>query len=202
MADDLRYGRVADFYDLLDLPFEYLRYRPLRRRLFEGVHGAVLDAGCGTGRNIPFYPAGADVVGIDLSPRMLARARRRAGRLGARVELREADARDTGLAEARFDFVIASFLFCVLREEDQLPALAELRRVTKPTGEIRLLDYTWSQQPVRRFVMRLWAPWVRRLYGASFGHEPQRHAVAAGLRLAEDRYLYSDMIRMLVLRPA
>ncbi len=72
-----RYKRVAPLYDLLDLPFEFGRYRALRRRVFEGLSGAILDAGIGTGRNLPFYPAGATVVGIDLSPAMLARAARR-----------------------------------------------------------------------------------------------------------------------------
>ncbi len=198
---DGRYRRVADFYDLLDLPFEYLRYRRLRRRLFAGVHGAVLDAGVGTGRNMPFYPEGAEVVAIDASPGMLARARRRAARSGVRVDLREADVRATPFPDGRFDVVVASFLFCVLAEEDQLPALRELRRITKPGGEIRLLDYTWSRRPLRRLVMRLWAPVVRRLYGASFDRDPARHAAAAGLSVAAARYLYADMIRMVTLRP-
>ncbi len=39
------YGRIATFYDLLNLPFEYRRYRPLRRLLFEGTGGNILDAG-------------------------------------------------------------------------------------------------------------------------------------------------------------
>ncbi len=196
------YARIARLYDLLELPFEYLRYRPLRRRLFEGVRGAVLDAGVGTGRNMEFYPPGSEVVAIDSSPEMLARARGRGRRLGRAVELREADVRATGLPEGRFDFVVATFLFCVLSEADQLPALRELRRVCRPGGEIRLLDYTWSQRPVRRFVMRLWAPLIRRLYGASFDRDPARHAEAAGLRVAEARFLYRDIIRMVVLRPA
>jgi ubiquinone/menaquinone biosynthesis C-methylase UbiE len=200
-AERARYRAIARFYDLLELPFEVLRYRNLRRRLFEGASGEVLDAGAGTGRNLPFYPRGASVMALDHSPEMLVRARRRAERLGARVDIREADVRDTGLADGRFDVIIATFLFCVLAEEDQLPALSELARVTKPGGEIRLLDYTWSRRPLRRLVMRLWAPFVRRLYGASFGRDPAQHAEAAGLRVAEDRFVYSDMIRMLVLRP-
>jgi len=52
-----RYERIAGLYDLLDLPFEYGRYRWIRPLLFEGLHGRVLDAGIGTGRNFPFYPA-------------------------------------------------------------------------------------------------------------------------------------------------
>jgi hypothetical protein len=44
--------------------------------LFAGLSGSILDAGVGTGRNFPFYPRNAKIVGIDLSPAMLARAAR------------------------------------------------------------------------------------------------------------------------------
>ncbi len=49
-----RYERIAPLYDLLDLPFEYSRYRKIRPLLFQGLKGRVLDAGVGTGRNIQF----------------------------------------------------------------------------------------------------------------------------------------------------
>lgn len=39
-----RYEWIAPLYDLLDLPFEYGRYRSLRRKLFEGVKGHILDS--------------------------------------------------------------------------------------------------------------------------------------------------------------
>src|SRR6185437_1095343 len=51
-----RYERIAPIYDLLDLPFEYSRYRKIRPMLFQGLKGRVLDAGVGTGRNMQFYP--------------------------------------------------------------------------------------------------------------------------------------------------
>src|SRR5262245_36692689 len=72
-----RYERIAWAYDLLDLPFEYGRYRKIRPLLFRGLSGRILEAGIGTGRNFPFYPPESEVVGIDLSPAMLARAERR-----------------------------------------------------------------------------------------------------------------------------
>ncbi len=195
------YSRVARFYDLLDLHFEYRRYRPIRRLLFEGVGGAVLDSGVGTGRNMPFYPRGGEVVGIDLSPQMLAQAGKRKARVGVAVELREMDVRATDFPDGRFDFVIATFLFCVLEEDDQLPALRELRRICKPDGEIRLLEYTYSTDPVKRFVMRLWAPWVRLMYGAAFDRHTERYVNAAGLELVEERFVFQDIIKLLVLRP-
>src|SRR5215208_3971527 len=83
-----KYQRIAGFYDLLDWPFERRRYRKIRPILFEGLSGRVLDVGVGTGRNMPFYPLRADVVGIDLSPRMLALAERRRAALGSRADLR------------------------------------------------------------------------------------------------------------------
>jgi ubiquinone/menaquinone biosynthesis C-methylase UbiE len=86
-----RYQRIAPFYDLLDLPFEYSRYRKIRPMLFQGLGGRVLDAGVGTGRNIQFYPPRAEVVGIDFSPAMLARAEHRRLSLGADVDLRQMD---------------------------------------------------------------------------------------------------------------
>ena len=66
-----KYRHIARLYDLLDLPFEYGRYVGIRRQLFEGVSGRLLDAGVGTGRNIPYYPRAAEPIGIDLSAAML-----------------------------------------------------------------------------------------------------------------------------------
>jgi ubiquinone/menaquinone biosynthesis C-methylase UbiE len=87
----MRYQRIARFYDILDLPFEYGRYRKIRPQLFAGLSGAILDAGVGTGRNFPFYPPGAKILGIDLSPAMLARAARRRSSAIAEIELRQMD---------------------------------------------------------------------------------------------------------------
>ena len=42
------YNHIAWFYDILDLHFEYGRYKPLRRVLFDGLNGTLLDAGVGT----------------------------------------------------------------------------------------------------------------------------------------------------------
>ena len=194
------YRRIARFYDFLDGPFERGRYAPIRGGLFAGLAGRILDAGVGTGRNIPHYPAGAEVIGIDLSRAMLAQARRRRDALGRAVPLAAMDVLGTGFADASFDAVVASFVFCVLGPDQQRPALAELRRIVRPGGEIRLLDYTWSEQPGRRLVMGLWAPWVRWAYGASFGRDTWRHVEPAGLALVESRFLIDDVVRYVVAR--
>jgi ubiquinone/menaquinone biosynthesis C-methylase UbiE len=202
-SDDnrMRYRRIAPVYDLLELPFEYTRYRPLRRMLFAGLSGRILDAGVGTGRNIPFYPADSEVTGIDTSSEMLARAERRRARLGARVELLERDVRATGFADGSFDAVVATFLFCVLAEQDQVPALRELARVCKFGGEIRLLEYKRPQSSFRRLLTRVWEPWVRWAYGASFDRDVARNVPVAGLELEDARFVVDELIQYVVAGP-
>ncbi|MCY4405770.1 MAG: class I SAM-dependent methyltransferase [Rhodospirillaceae bacterium] len=201
-AGDARgvYRRIAPFYDFLDGSFERKRYAPIRGELFAGLTGRILDAGVGTGRNIPYYPAGAQVVGIDLSQAMLAQARARRDALGSDVPFAAMDVLRTGFSDSSFDAVVASFVFCVLKPDQQQAALEELGRIVRPGGEIRLLDYTWSRQPLRRFVMGVWAPWVGWAYGAGFDREPHRHVEPAGLELAESRFLIDDVVRFVVAR--
>jgi ubiquinone/menaquinone biosynthesis C-methylase UbiE len=194
-----RYQRIAWAYDLLDLPFEYSRYRKIRPLLFEGLTGRILDAGVGTGRNIAFYPQHADVVGIDLSPAMLARAQRRLSQTTARVSLQQMDVTRLSFADHSFDAAVATFLFCVLPDAFQVPALKELGRVVKPGGTIRLLEYVRPQGAYRRAVTRLWEPWVYWAYGAGFDRETERHVPAAGLRVVESKFVAGDLIKLLSL---
>ena len=197
-----KYQRLARLYDLLDLPFEYRRYQPLRREMWQGLSGDILDAGVGTGRNMAFYPRGAHVTGIDLSPAMLAHAKVRKEKFAADVNLMEADIMDTGLEDDDVDAVVATFLFCVLDADQQMPALRELGRLCRNSGEIRILEYAISENPVRRAVMALWAPWVKAVYGAGFDRRTEDYVADAGLELVESRYLLSDIIKLLVVRPA
>ena len=194
-----RYQRIAPFYDLLDLPFEYGRYRHIRPLLFAGLSGRILDAGVGTGRNAPFYPPGAQVVGIDLSPAMLARAARRRAQSAATVELRRMDVARLEFPAASFDAAVATFLFCVLAEDLQGPALRELRRVVRPGGSIRLLEYVTPRGALRRLSVRLWAPWVAWAYGAGFDRNTAAHVPEAGLALQETRFVVDDLLQMLVI---
>lgn len=196
-----RYRRIAPAYDLFDLPFEYLRYRPLRRMMFAGLTGNILDAGVGTGRNMPFYPPGATVTGIDVSPAMLARAEQRSVRLGVKVTLLERDVSDTRLPDRSFDAIVASFLFCVLPEERQFAALCELARLCRPGGEVRLLEYTRPGKPMRRLLTRLWEPWVKWAYGASYDRNPEPLMLEAGITVLEARFVVDELVRYIRCTP-
>lgn len=195
-----RYQRIAWIYDLLDLPFEYGRYRGIRPQIFRGLSGRVLDAGVGTGRNFPFYPPASQVVGIDLSPAMLSRAERRLHAAAAPVELRQMDVTRLDFPDGYFDAAVATFLFCVLPDELQVAGMRELRRVVKPGGVIRCLEYTRPSAGFRRFMTKIWEPWVYWAYGAGFERNTEQRAPEAGLRMIESRFVHEDLIKLVSAR--
>ena len=195
-----RYQRIARFYDILDLPFEHGRYRRIRPLLFDSLSGRILDAGVGTGRNFEFYPRGASVVGIDFSAAMLAQARRRIGRSASPLELKEMDVTHLDFSSGTFDGAVATFLFCVLPDDLQVVALRELRRVVKPGGTIRLLEYVRPQRSLRRVIAAIWAPWMAWAYGASFDRRTEEHIPEAGLEIVESRYVVDDLVKLLIAR--
>jgi len=197
-----RYQRIAPFYDLLDVPFEHMRYRALRPLPFRGLTGRLLDAGVGTGRNFPFYPPRTSVVGIDISPAMLARAARRRRNATVTLELKQMDVTKLAFADGTFDAAVATFLFCVLPDEMQEPALRELGRVVKPGGPIRLLEYVRPQGKLRRLITGVWQPWVTWAYGASFDRQTEKHIAMAGLELVESCFVVDDLIKLLSARTA
>ncbi len=192
-----RYQRIAPFYDLLDYPFEHGRYQAIRPRLFAGLSGRLLDAGVGTGRNIPFYPPGAEMVGIDHSPAMLARAEKRRAALGTEVALLRMDVKALAFPDGHFDAAVATFLFCVLPNEDQPQALREIARVVKPGAPIRLLEYVLPIDRLRRFKARLWEPWMNWAYGAGFDRQTEAHAREIGLDVARSEFVVDDLIKLI-----
>jgi ubiquinone/menaquinone biosynthesis C-methylase UbiE len=200
MSNVDRYQRIAPFYDLLDLPFERKRYQALRPLMFQGLGGELLDAGIGTGRNCAFYPPDAVVSGIDTSTAMLERAHQRCPTLAAGGRLYKMDVTHLEFPTGSFDAAVATFLFCVLPNDLQVPALRELGRVVKPGGLIRLLEYVRPRGTFRRIMSRIWQPWIGWAYGASFDRHTETHVPEAGLDLVESRYVVDDLLKLITVR--
>lgn len=195
-----RYQRIAPYYDFLDAPFERKRYSNLRPLMFQNLGGRLLDAGIGTGRNCAYYPPGAEVSGIDISPAMLERAHDRCPTLAAAGRLYQMDVTDLKFPTGSFDAAVSTFLFCVLPNDLQVPALKELGRVVKPGGLIRLLEYVRPRGTLRRVISRIWQPWIAWAYGASFDRETERCVPEAGLEVVQGRYVVDDLLKMITVR--
>ena len=195
-----KYDRLAPIYDRIDLA-ELTFKRPLRKRLYENLSGRILDAGVGTGANMPFYPAGSEVVGLDISVPMLRGARRRRDRLGSPTPLVAGDVTRTPFPDDTFDAVTAAFLFGVIDDTRQRAALAELARICRPDGEIRLLDHCYSRHPLWRVYMAAWLPWEKFVYGGAFDRPTARLMPEIGLQICRREMVFKDMVQLLVARP-
>lgn len=116
--------------------------------------GEVLEVAVGTGSNLPHYPPGLRLTGIDLSPQMLASARQRAADLGLDVSLREGDAQALPFDDESFDTVVCTLALCGI--PDDRAAVAEMKRVLRPGGRLLLLDHVgstwWPIWAVQRLV--------------------------------------------------
>ncbi len=115
--------------------------------------GDTLEVAVGTGLNFPDYPADITLTGIDLSEPMLDIARDRAAELDRRVTLLQGNAHSLPFDDASFDTVVCTFGLCAIPDEHA--AIAEMRRVLRPDGQLILVDHVRSSSAIARGVQRL-----------------------------------------------
>lgn len=113
-----------------------------RRKVGEIVRGRLLDVGFGTGLSLPHYPAGVEVVGIDVSPKMLAYGRRIAATTRPRPALAVMDAARLGFVDHSFDSV--AFNLCLCTIPDPAAAVVEAVRVARPGAPMVFLEHVRS----------------------------------------------------------
>lgn len=193
-----KYDTTSWFYDILDYPWER-QYRKWRPGLLSDVHGEVLEAGVGTGRNLNFYNADVNLLGIDLCPGMLEKARKRSSSAVCRVELRLEDATVmSSIPSGYFDWLISTFMCCVMPLHLQPIAIAQFERVLKPGGRFRLLEMVYSKDPRLRKRQDLFAPFVEKVYGARFDRDTLAHVKeSTKLRVTNTHFLKKDVYQVI-----
>lgn len=198
-----KYSITAHFYDFLDYPWERV-YRKWRPSLVGDLSGKVLEAGVGTGRNLEFYSSNADVLGIDLSPAMLRKAEKRRSKAKCSVSLLNEDATVMASIEAnQFDWVVSTFMCCVMPDEIQTDAIEQFVRVLKPGGKFRLLEMVYSKDKAIRKKQERFSSFVEKVYGARFDRNTLRHLekfsdlkVTKTSFLKDDTYLLIEGVRL------
>ncbi len=180
-----RYEKFARTYDRQVRFFERVLFPGGREWVCSRAQGEVLEIAAGTGRNLFFYPPEVRLTAIELSPAMLAIARRRAVALGRDVDLRLGDAQALEFPDQSFDTVVCTLGLCTI--PDDRKAVAEAGRVLRPGGRVLLLEHVRSPVAAVRAGQRLLEPLFRWIASDHLLREPLDHLKSEGFEIEEIR---------------
>ncbi len=190
-----RYNRIAEVYDLLDMPMEAM-LKKWRKKMLTETSGKTLEVGIGTGKNIPYYPEHVDLTGIDFSEKMIAKARKKTN-TGQKVELKVMNAQNMYFDDNRFDTVVTSCVFCSVPEP--VKGLKEIRRVCKPGGRILMLEHVRSNKKPLGKIMDILNPLPLHIYGANINRRTYDNLLLAGFNPNNVRVvnLWHDIVKLI-----
>jgi ubiquinone/menaquinone biosynthesis C-methylase UbiE len=183
-----RASRTYDFFAAVDDK----RLGSEKQKLLAKARGKTLHVAAGTGNDFKFFPVGMDIVSIDISPKMLERAKIKAAAYKGSIELREADVHNLDYPEATFDTVTTVFTFCSV--PNPIAGLQELHRVLKPGGQILMLEHVRSAAigPIGIMMTQL-----TRQFGPELNRDTVGNVQKAGFRLRRVENAYLDIVKMI-----
>lgn len=161
-----RHRVLAAVYDGVMRPAEHLLgIGRQRQRTVGGARGRVLEIGFGTGLNLAHYRAVEALIAVEPDPHMRTRAQRRIDTIAPPfpVELVAAGAEALPLPDDHVDTVVISLTLCTVIDPPQ--ALAEVRRVLRPEGQLVLMEHVRSANPAVRWLQHAATPVWRNLAG-------------------------------------
>lgn len=202
-----RYDRISPVYNQLEFVMERMAMAGWRQEFWEKVRknlqtgDLMLEAGVGTGKNMPYYPEAEEVriEAIDISPGMLSRAESRAEELGIEVNLRKMDIQSLDYPDNHFDLIVTSCVFCSV--PDPVLGLKELKRVCKPAGKILMLEHMLSDKLVLKNLMNLLNFIPRHIWGANINRRTMENIERVGLKVAAVKNLWLDVFKEITLTP-
>ena len=176
-----RFDRIAWIYDFMESPMEILSVSAWRSELLSNVRGKVLEVGVGTGKNLPYYPEGIELTGMDISLKMLERAKQRADTLKIKAELLLMDIEKMTFPDRYFDYIVSTFVFCSV--PDPIQGLREVKRVLKDDGVALFLEHVRSENWFLGKMMDIFNPMVRSLIGPNINRSTVENIRKAGLNI-------------------
>jgi ubiquinone/menaquinone biosynthesis C-methylase UbiE len=151
-----------------------------RRRLLADLRGTVIEVGAGHGINFPYYPSSVEsIVAVEPEPHLRAAAEGAAGKAAAAVTVHAGTAERLAFEQHTFDAAVVSLMLCSV--EDQDTVLAEIRRVLKPGGHLRVYEHVRSSSPgLARLQRAVDVVWPRIAGGCHTSHDTRARIERAG----------------------
>jgi ubiquinone/menaquinone biosynthesis C-methylase UbiE len=167
----------ARFYAWVSPRMEKAGYSARRGQLLAGLSGRVLEVGAGNGMNFAHYPPEVTgVLAVEPEPRLRALAQENSEEARVPIEVVDGTADQLPADDASFDVVVASLVLCTV--PDVPAALAEIRRVLRPGGELRFFEHVRADTPGLARVQRLLDATVGpTLGGGDHAHRDTRTAI-------------------------
>jgi ubiquinone/menaquinone biosynthesis C-methylase UbiE len=181
---DLPHPFFARIYERISRDADAAGATEHRRQLLDGLSGRVVELGAGNGRNFRHYPpAVTEVLAIEPEPRLRAAARREAERVTVPVRVQPGQADALPVQDASCDAAVASLVLCSV--PDQARALAELRRVLRPGGELRFYEHVVSDGALAARAQRFAdaTVWPRLAGGCHMARDTAEAISAAGFEI-------------------
>jgi ubiquinone/menaquinone biosynthesis C-methylase UbiE len=187
-----KWDRASRTYDLF-AAVDDKRLGSEKQNLLAKARGKTLHVAAGTGNDFKFFPVGMDIVSIDISPKMLERAKIKAAAYKGSIELREADVHNLDYPEATFDTVTTVFTFCSVPKP--IAGLLELHRVLKPDGQILMLEHVRSIALGPIGIMMDLMSQLTRQFGPELNRDTVGNVQKAGFRLRRVENAYLDIVK-------
>ena len=184
----------AAAYDPLTRALERAVLAEHRARLLDGLDGQVLDVGAGTGANLPYLRQASRVVAAEPDAAMRRRLAARLAQAAVPVELSSDPAEGLRYPDASFDAVVFTLVLCSVASPDR--ALAEARRVLRPSGRLIILEHVRGTGTLARWQDRVTPLWSLLNGGCHPGRDTAAAIERAGFIF--ERAEYSDPYPRLV----
>jgi SAM-dependent methyltransferase len=182
----------------------------LKRTLFTGLPGELVELGSGTGANMRYLPAGTRLTAIEPNPAMHAPLAAAATRHNIDLDLVTGPAEHLPLNDASAEVVLCTLVLCTVADPEA--TLDEVRRILKPGGRLLVVEHVAADpgtHPLlarsQRLVRRPWRwcfegcdvarPTQRLLAGAGFTGVDLHHGVASPAVLPVAPMVWGTLVR-------
>ena len=198
-----KWARAAARFDVMTGLGPERRWAPIKRELFSRMGaGKILFVAVGSGLDVEHFPRGRDILGLDISRKMLEKAAPRAAAYqasGGKLELRQMDVEALELPDASFDQVFTSCTFCSVPHP--VEGLRELFRVLKPGGDLCMFEHTGSRYFPFNLMLHAMTPLSRRV-GPDLNRPTVDNVKRAGFEVKSVRNFFLDVVKTIyAIRP-